>query len=98
VSLPFSVVGTDVPWISPGLAMDQILGDERFRDALTLAPRGRWRSQDMTFVDGVWVFHLYLTATDVDSEVMEAIVARVDARFGEVLSVEVDPDARPPGE
>jgi hypothetical protein len=98
VSLPFSVVGTDFAWFSPGLVMDQLLADERFLDQLRLAPRGRWRSQDLRLVDGEWVFHLYLTETDADSEVVGAIVARVEPRHGDVLMVELDPDARPPGE
>lgn len=98
VRLPFAVVGVEFAWLSPGHIMDQLLADERFLDQLRIAPRSRWRSQDLRLVDGEWVFHLYLTETGADSAVVGAIVARVEPRHGDVLLVELDPDARPPGE
>jgi hypothetical protein len=98
LALPLEIVGPAVVWLSPGQAMDRLFGDVRFTQRLEEAPRGRWTRQDLTFEDGFWNFALYLTETDRDSEIVEALLARVDAVTGEVLSVQLDPDARPPGE
>lgn len=61
------------------------------------APRGRWTSQELVFDGGEWVFWLYLTDTDRESEIVGAIVARLSAQTGVINSVELVQGARPPG-
>lgn len=97
VRVPLTIDGPEVEWLSPGEAVDAILEDDSFQAQLSNAPRGRWTQSDLTFEDGLWVMSLYLTETDRDSEVIEAIVTTVDAVSGAVTSVELVEGASPPG-
>lgn len=56
-----------------------------------------WTSQELVFDGGEWVFSLYLTDTDRESEIVGAIVARLSAQTGVINSVELVQGARPPG-
>jgi hypothetical protein len=90
VSVPFTVTGPDEHWISAGLAMDAILADARL---LELNPVEEAGHQELRFIDGVWVMHLYARYPDFGSGVpVEALVARVDGRTSEVLGIARDPD------
>jgi len=96
-AVSFTVRGVDIDWVTPGEAIDILLEDAAFQALLDDAPRGRWTSQELAFDGGEWVFSLYLTETDRESEIVEAIVARLSAQTGVINSVELVQGARPPG-
>jgi hypothetical protein len=90
VSVPFTVTGPDEHWISAGLAMDAIFADARRQEVPLVVEAGH---EELRFIDGVWVMHLYARYPDFGSgEPVEALVARVDGRTGDVLGIAHDPD------
>jgi len=97
VPLPLTVEGPDVAYLSPGQAFDAVLADDRYRAFLADAPRTRWRQSDLAYDDGRWIATLYLSTSSRESDEVEAIVAVVDARSGEVLSVTLEERPMPAG-
>jgi hypothetical protein len=90
VSVSLTVTGPDEHWVSAGLAMDAIFAEARHQEIPLVGEEGH---QELRFVDGVWVMHLHARFPDIGSdEPVEALVARVDGRTGDVLGIAHDPD------
>jgi hypothetical protein len=91
VDVPFSVEGLPVDYLGPGEAVDRVLGDASFLALFEDAPREHWNGSTLWFEDGVWVMRLYRERLGG-----AAILARVNAISGAVLTVELDPDPPEP--
>jgi hypothetical protein len=87
-SLPVKVNRAD-PVLTPGLAMDIILADDRTSDWINEHPADTWsRAELKHHLEGTYRLNIY--AANGESEVL-SLVADVDGRTGSV-DVDVDPD------
>lgn len=90
VQLPLVVEGLIADWISPGVAIDALLSDDRFVTLLAQYPRELWRGGDMAFQDDRWIATHDFAETVTDLVPVATLVGVVDARTGTVLDVRVD--------
>lgn len=97
VEVPLTVLGPEVDYVSPGEAVDALLSDDGFRRLLADAPRDQWVQSSLTFLDDRWELVLFLSASDLEVEPIEALVGTVDARSGIVIDAGREPRTRPPG-
>ena len=85
VAAELVIDGHGAEYVSPGVAVDHVLADEHFIEALDEAPRSRWSGIDLEYQDGTWILQIDLHSP------AEAIYAIVDGASGEVQLVDVVP-------
>lgn len=91
VAFPLVVEGLDVDWITPELAADALLADDRFAGPLADLPRERWGDRDIAFEDATWVISYVIRRAGTEPPVPEAtVIGVVDARSAEVLEVRTE--------
>jgi DNA-directed RNA polymerase specialized sigma24 family protein len=91
VIVPLQVDGSPIAHLSPRQALDAVLQDATYQQHLADAPRERWLSHELAYEEGTWTFTLYLRGEDREIEVVERLIASVDAFSGVVLDVRVEP-------
>lgn len=90
VTLPLVVEGAAVEWISPHLAIDALLSDERFVGLLTDVPPDVWEHDDIAFEDGLWIVTRRIVAAPDAGLQSGTLTGVVDASSGVVLEVGFD--------
>ena len=99
-TLPLTVEGQHIDWLSPEQAIDALLSDERFVDLLADAPRDQWLHNSISFEEDRWVVTLKLGTSPVDpvDPVPDAaLIGAIDARSGLVLEVRRETYKAPEG-
>jgi hypothetical protein len=91
VTVLLDVDGSPLVHLSAGEALDAIFEDAAYQQHLAEAPRERWLSHELAYEEGTWTFTLYLRGEDREIEVVERLIASVDASSGVVLDVRVEP-------
>lgn len=89
VEFPLVVEGPDVDWISPGVAIDALLSDDRFLALLAEAPPVG-RGGAMAFRNETWIVRHHVATSDTDLEPVATLVGVIDARTGAVLDVRLE--------